>query len=67
MNPILEFLQTHRQTLNLAKISRLAGYSSGYLKHVLAGRRLFNQNAQQKVKAVIVDLIEAASKAVKDA
>jgi hypothetical protein len=62
----LEFLQTHRDTLNLAGISRQAGYSSGYLKHVLARRRLFTPSAQRKIKAVIIDLIEAG-KAVQDA
>jgi len=63
---LLNFLQTHRHTLNLSEVSRLAGYSNSYLKHVLAGRRCFNASAQRKVKIVIVELCEDGNKAVQD-
>jgi hypothetical protein len=53
---LLDYLKHNRHALNLAEISRLAGYSNGYLKNVVAGRRLFNRSAQRRVKAVLKDM-----------
>lgn len=66
MSDLLASLQRQRHALNLAEISRLAGYSSSYLKHVVAGRRCFNKSAQRRVRKAVDSIAVDLSKAVKE-
>jgi len=58
MSDLLAFLRSQDHQLNLSDISRRAGYSSSYLKHVVAGRRCFNRFARRKVRRVLDTLFK---------
>ena len=66
MSDLLASLRQDKHALNLAEISRRAGYSSSYLKHVIAGRRCFNKSAQRRVRKAVASLAVNLSEAVKE-
>jgi len=56
MENLTNYLVRNKDTLNLSEISRLAGYSPQYLKHVVAGRRNLTSGAEKAVRIVLDDI-----------
>lgn len=50
MQDLLAYLQKNKDCLNLAEISRKAGYDSSYLKKVLAGEFRMSDASARKIR-----------------
>lgn len=53
---LVTHLRTHRDEINLAAVSRRAGYDSQYLKHIVQGRRSFTVESAAKVRAILEEI-----------
>lgn len=53
MEDLTHYLVRYKDELNLSDISRKAGLSSQYLKHVVRGRRKLSPDAERRVRKVL--------------
>ncbi len=56
MQDLLKFIREHKDELNLADISRKAGFDASYLKHIVHGRKRLTETAAHKIKPVLDEM-----------
>ena len=57
MEDLTQYLVQNKHTLNLSEVSRRAGLSPQYLKHVVAGRRRLTPHAEDLIRPVIAKIL----------
>lgn len=57
MQNLLEYLTKHKKELNLAEISRRAGYDSSYLKKAVDRQNTMSSQGKQRVLQVLSELV----------